>query len=182
MSYSMRKQKGAALLVSLMILVIISLIGIAAMRTSLFNAKISTSAKASTMVFEGAETAISAVFKEGRYVDLLDPGQIFASAISAPGVIIDRCVTGSSLYKPGACTSVDFLDQRDLVKSGSRTAVVGRELNAGAAGEGGNRISGANRYVYFQFATAAKGEMPVLNIEQHTIQEFALRGLDVADF
>ena len=180
--HKQHKQKGAALLVALMILVIISLIGIAAMRTSLFNAKISASAKASAMVFEGAETAIAAVFKEGREIQLEVPGQIFVAAISAPGVVLDRCVAKNELYKAAPCDAVDFMDRRDLVKSSSRTAVIGREYNAGAEGSGGDRISGANRFVWFQFATAARGEMPVLNIEQNTIQEFSLRGLDVADF
>jgi len=47
-------QRGAALIVALLILVVVSVLGVSAMKTSMFAAKVATGTQADAMVFEAA--------------------------------------------------------------------------------------------------------------------------------
>ncbi len=53
------RQEGAALVIALLILVVVSLLGVSAMKTSVFSAKVATGTQADAMTFEAAETSLS---------------------------------------------------------------------------------------------------------------------------
>ena len=59
-----RHEQGVALLIALLILVVVSLMGITAMKTSMFSAKIATGTQVDAMAFEGAESSVSDAFKK----------------------------------------------------------------------------------------------------------------------
>lgn len=172
------RQQGAALLVALFILVIISIIGVAAMRTSIFNSKIATSAQAGTMSFQAAESALSAVFREATEVDMETPGHVIGAAIAQLGLgnIVEqnRCVTAGNLYKYGACDpAVDFMDSRELVQASSRTLVKGK-----TRAKIGEQVSiGGTRFAYYDFLTVAEGQVGVMNVENYNVQEYEIVGI-----
>ena len=59
-----RRQQGAALVVALLILVVVSLLGVSAMKSSVFSAKVATGTQADAMTFEAAETSLTGAYKE----------------------------------------------------------------------------------------------------------------------
>jgi hypothetical protein len=83
------KQRGVALLVCLMLLIIISILGITAMRISMSQSVIASGSLASEMAFQAAETAISrAIFQQGE-VDL-DTRVVLPTSFGAP---VTRCIS-----------------------------------------------------------------------------------------
>lgn len=184
-------QRGAALIIALLILLIISVIGIAAMRTSAFNAKISTSARGSVMSFQAAESALAALFLEAAAQSDADPGNVINIAIGQLGLgtlsEVHRCVTKDDLAKPAACGSTDFLDSRSLLQASSRLVVKPNPvLSAPTAAEvgssvGGDQISrageGSTIFADYEFVGVAHGNLEALNIENFNVQEFARRGI-----
>lgn len=174
-------QQGVALLVALMILVIISLMGIAAMRTSLFNAKIAASAQGGTMAFQAAESAISAVYDEARNGDPSDPTNVIGAAVSAYGAagateIQYRCVTAAKISTKAKCASSDYLDSRGLVKAGSRTLLTGVRQDLSGGSQISVTASSTIAYGYYDFLTVAKGSVPAFNIDNYNAQEFTKFG------
>ncbi len=179
-------QRGVALVVALLILVMISIIGIAAMRTSIFNAKISTSAQGSTMAFQAAESALAALFIEASAYegDAADDTNVVFIALRQLdfGTLspIERCVTSADLYKVGACQDADRFDERGLLQASSRLVIKPNTVPCGIGGGGaGSQVStsgegsGMVRGLDYQFVAAAHGRMDVLNIDSFTVQEFA---------
>lgn len=56
------RQQGMALLIALVVLVVVSILGATAMRSALFQNRISINQQISQMVFQGAESGIQSVF------------------------------------------------------------------------------------------------------------------------
>lgn len=180
------RQQGMALVIALVILVMISILGIAAMRTSLFNAKIATSAQGSAMSFQAAESALAALFDEASQYQSdgstsaniihVALGQLSSGALTP----IDRCLTTSDLFKAGACTTADVYDERGLLQASSRLAVRDDVKPCSvSAGGSGSQIStsgggsGSIRGLDYRFVSYGKGSMDALDIETYSVQEFA---------
>ena len=162
------QQEGVALIVALLILVIISILGVSAMRTSIFNARISLGAQVGTMTFQAAESAIAAVYEEA-ISDITQPGHVLGNALTQKSAgliqIQDRCVTRTDKRKADLCAAGDFLDSRDLLRAESSTIV--RE---GVGGLTGFEIGGWGQY---EFVTVGRGEMPSYNTDNVNVQEFS---------
>jgi Tfp pilus assembly protein PilX len=173
-----RHQSGVALVVALMILVIISVIGIAAMRTSLFSVKVATSAQASGMAFQSAESALAAIFNEATTVPASTPGHVIRVAVDnmATGTpsVVSRCVTPGNTYTQHACGTTEFADSRSLTKSESRTVIKpsGRAVKGSGIGN-----TGGTTVRYYDFVSAAHGAVPVLNINRYNVQEYTIQQL-----
>ena len=181
-----KDQRGVALVVALLILVMISIIGIAAMRTSIFNAKISTSAQGSTMAFQAAESALAALFIEASAYegDTADNTNVIFLALRQLdfGTLspIERCVTSSDLYKVGACQAGDRFDERGLMQASSKLVIKPGTIPCGIGGGGaGSQVStsgegsGMVRGLDYQFVAVGHGRLEPLNIDSFTVQEFA---------
>lgn len=161
-------QQGVALVIALLILVMISILGVSAMRTSIFNAKIAVGAQVGTMTFQAAESAIAAVYEEAMS-DITQPGHVLGNALTQKSAgliqIQDRCVTRADVRKPGLCAAGDFLDSRDLLRAESSTIVRGS-----VGGLAGFEIGGWGQY---EFVTVGRGEMPTYNTDNVNVQEFS---------
>lgn len=173
------RQRGMALVVALMILVVISVMGIAAMRTSIFNARITASSQGAVMSFQAAESALAALFTEIS----ADP-EVVKTIISNAyllGVITpeERCVTRDNLYKTGACANADFFDERELLKAGSRMAV-NPTPRICATGEPVRLTSAepddlfASEYCY-DIVAVGEGSLDALNIANFNVQELEFK-------
>lgn len=169
-----RRQSGIALFVALMILVIISVLGVAAMRSSVTNARITTGIQAGEMSFQGAQTAINAVINEMIGTTAGQPGNILTDMIAghAAGTVTvqRRCVTASNTAVTGACTT-QFVDSRSLVRAGSQSILENDMLPAP-----GWSLSGSGSYAYYQIIVAGEGGVPSIGTNNTNVQKLALLG------
>lgn len=178
MRITAQKQSGVALVVSLMILMLVAVLGISAMRLSLFNAKIATSAQADTLAFQAAESAITAAYAEARddenVADSIINAALAAYSSSGTVQIQNRCITTSTVKQKSACGSGDYMDSRGLVRAESQTIMTGQRQARGSQVS----YSGASmvNYGYYDFLTAGTGEVPRMNISNHNVQEFTKFG------
>ncbi len=189
-SVSRRKQSGVALLVALVILLIVSLIGVTAMRSSILNQTIATNARASTMSFQAAEAALAALFTEASDEDAAGESvtnifEIMGNQLSH-GVMeeVERCVVAddAQLVKAGACSDGDRYDGAGFLQASYRLAVNPTpQIIGGEGGEGGSQISrsgeGGALYGSYQFTGVGHGAMPDMDLENFNVQEFSRRGL-----
>lgn len=186
-----RRQAGVALVIALLILLVISIIGVVALRTSAFNAKISTSARGSALSFQAAESALAALFLEAADQSDADPGNVINVAIGQLGLgaitPVDRCVTKNDLHKPFACTAADSIDDRGLLQASSRLVVKPNPVLSPptATDAGGDQISrageGSTIFADYEFVGVGRGSLDALNIENFNVQEFAQRGIVPGD-
>ena len=181
---SFRKQRGVALFIALILLIIISILGVSAMRMSMFNARISTGAQVNAMTFQAGESALQSVYEEALNADEGGENNVILRAMNkrfAEGVfeVQLRCVTTADPYKSGACAAGDYMDSRDLIKASSQTVVKDSIRNIA-----GNSItmtgSGGTTVVWYDFVSVAKGEMQDLQVESHNVQEFSRKGLYIS--
>ncbi len=178
---SFSRQKGAALLVALMILTMVSILGVTAMKTSMFNAKIATSAQVSAIAFDGAESAIAAVYDEALFQNQSDPefliGKLVSEYVPETGtsVVVDRCVLKNDVQAKAACNDGDRADSRNLLRSGSRVVMKGMATApylSTISNTGGASVS----FVWYEFMAVGEGNVPVFNAERINEQHFSKLG------
>ena len=176
-----RKQDGMALFIALLLLVVISILGVSAMRMSLFNARITTGSQVSAMTFQAGETALQSMFEEALNADEGGQNNVILRALTSrfsegKFEIQHRCVTADDPYQSGACGASDYMDSRSLLKSSSRTVAKNNIRNIA-----GNSVTttgaGGTTVVWYDFVTVAKGDMEDLEVESHSVQEFSRKGL-----
>ncbi|KAF0806625.1 hypothetical protein A167_03167 [Alcanivorax sp. S71-1-4] len=179
-----QKEHGLALMVALLVLVIISVLGITAMRTSMFNARVALGAQTSVMVFQGAESAINAVVIEAIDENSDLPNHVIGRAMRqlSQGVVDvqQRCVTAANPSVVGACGADDFLDARSRVKAGSRT-IVKRNVRAAPGTQISSAGSSTTSFGFYDFITVAEAEIPAFNLSEIHVQEMTRFGLRAGD-
>ena len=156
-----RTQQGAALLVSLIILVMVSLMGISALRSSIFSGKVATSVQADAMTFEAAETALGVTF---RSLSALTGEQLFTGLDAG---VMQRCIQHSNPDATGACTGNTFMDERGLLKAQSSSFLTGYSPVEGFSFD----------YANYRISILAESEMPTLNLENFHLQEMEKFGM-----
>jgi len=161
------RQRGVALLIALLILVVVSLMGITAMKTSMFSAKIATGTQVDAMAFEGAESAISDAY---RHLETMssDDLQFFLG-----GGIMRRCLSGGG-STDSACTASSRMDSRGLINSGSRIRQEGfQAVPGGQVSMSGNSVIAMD----FNFDIVGDAEVEEFNIDNSHVQQALKRGL-----
>lgn len=175
------KQRGAALLVALMILTIVSILGVTAMKTSMFNSKIATTTQVSAIAFDGAESALAAVYDEAVYRPQSDPNYLIGALVSkynvdtGESIVVERCVGKNDVQLLRACQDSDNADSRNLLKAGSRTVMKGlasAPYLSTVSTAGGASIN----FAWYEFMAVADGEIEVFNMERINEQHFSKLG------
>ncbi len=162
-----RHEQGVALLIALLILVVVSLMGITAMKTSMFSAKIATGTQVDAMAFEGAESSVSDAFKKLENMSS-DDLQSFLS-----GEVMHRCLSSGAAID-GVCGPSSRMDSRDLIKAGSRTRQQGfQAVSGGQVSMSGNSVIPMD----FNFDIVGDAESEEFNIDNHHVQQALKRGL-----
>ena len=162
-----QKQRGVALLVCLMLLIIISIMGISAMRISMSQSVIASSSLASEMAFQAAETAISRAIQQGE-LDL-DTRTVLPTSFGAP---VTRCIS-SGATTTTACSTGTYADDKGVTESqvvismpNPDDPVIGaRNLEAQVSF---GAVPGA---VIESFVFAATGRVDALDIQVENVQE-----------
>src|SRR5690606_14496750 len=90
-------QAGAALFVALIILLIVSMMGVSAMKGSIFSEKMALNSQARDLSFQAAETAINGVIGEARR------SGTFASKLFVSTAPVPHCLTRDQLMIEGTC-------------------------------------------------------------------------------
>lgn len=135
------RQKGVALLVTLVILVIVTFMGLVAMRSGLLSVTMSTNSQVDSLLFEGADAGVTAVankvnsnLKEANgptgLVTLTrdNPGKEVTTCLAASGIVVT-----TSLASPKRCD----VDQVSNYVSGRAVTVVQTSLVAPKNKSGG---------------------------------------------
>lgn len=177
---SRHQQRGLALMVALMVLVIISVLGITALRTSMFNARIALGAQTSVMVFQGAETAINAVVSEALNESPDLPQHVIGRAmrqLSLGDVEVQRrCVTADNPFKVGGCSNNDFLDARSYVRASSQT-IVKRHVRPAPGTQLSYSGGSTTSFGFYDFIVVADAEIPAFDLAETHVQELTRFGL-----
>ena len=162
-----KSENGAALLIALFVLVIVSVMGITAMKTSMFSAKIATGTQIDAMAFEGAESAITATYLEFASDDDVMQALLLGGTVS-------RCITMADRNAEGVCGDGQTLDSRGLIVSESHSKVNGYAPIDGApvGSTGGGALQ-----VEYKIGILGNSELPGLGVENHHMQEALKRAL-----
>ncbi|MBL7252275.1 PilX N-terminal domain-containing pilus assembly protein [Alloalcanivorax sp. C16-2] len=162
-----RGERGAALLIALMILVIVSLMGITAMKTSMFSAKISTGTQVDAMAFEGAESAVADAY---AYLSGLNSNALQPFLL---GQVEYRCLGGGVVLQT-RCGTSDYMDSRGLVQAQSRIRQKGMQpVSGGQVSMSG----GGTLIVDYTFEIMGDSEVEQFEIENHHLQQALKRGM-----
>jgi type IV pilus assembly protein PilX len=173
---SANREQGAALLVSLMILLLISIIGVAAMRSSALASKVAFGAQLDAIVFEAAESAIAETMANLTVFNASDDELKFEEIVALfNGETITWCLQKDRSRKLSDCASNDFLDSRGLITSESRSKAVGFSAVSG------NQISSAGGtavlFADFELAIQGDGSMPAYGLSNRHVQQALRRGM-----
>jgi len=161
-------QRGAALLVSLIILVMVSLMGISALRSSIFSGRVATGIQADAMTFEAAETALGVTYGA---LSSLDSQTLYTALATGP---VEYCVTKSAPDASGACGANTFFDERGLLQARSVSYLGGFAPIDGAQV---SMTGTAGVFVDYQINMLGESEMPTFKLENYHLQEALKRGI-----
>src|SRR5690554_641128 len=156
------RQEGAALLVALIVLLLVSMMGISALRSSIFSGRVATSVQADAMTFEAAETALGVTFRNLATMS----NQELYSGLAGPA--IEYCVRSTNTSASGPCASSDFMDERKLLRAQPTSFIAGYTMRDGfAVGQTG----ASNIFVDYQINIHGESAMPTLHLENFHLQE-----------
>lgn len=161
------RQRGAALAVALIILLMVSILGLTSMRSSIFSAKVSTGVQADAMAFEAAENAISSAY--GTLSGMSNEA-LFSAVESTPA---EYCLKSSGSVD-GGCVSTDFMDERQLLRSQSFSYLSGYQVISGSQV---SVTGGGSVFVDYRIDILGQSQMPAYQIENHHLQETLKRGI-----
>lgn len=164
------RQRGVALVVALVVLLMVSVLGLSSMRSSVFSTKVSLGVQSDVKTFEAAETAINATYMQ---LVALNDSELFARI---DGVTARSCIRTNGGAVQGACGASDTLDQRGLLRAESYSYLAGYSAlaNTQVSTTGGGAI-----FVDYRIDIMGDSEMDFYNITNHHLQETLKRGIKV---
>ncbi len=138
-------QKGAVLMIVLLLVIVIAILGVAAMRTGESNSKVSISARTHVMTFQAAEAGTRMAYAQAQLeaTQTNPPQTIYDTAMQMaantpcvsgsanyPSCIVMNCVNQSkTVANPVSanCTSTDRLDASQKLQTVTQTTYVGTQ-------------------------------------------------------
>ena len=169
MQGSQSTQQGVAMIVALLLLVMLAIMGVSAMRMSMFNARIATGAQLSAMTFHTAESSIAATYGE-----VLDTNSVMLLSLLDGGTV-RRCQKAAEPRAKGACSDEARFDSRGLLKAQSRTDQ--RGISPDFSLLAGAQLNGQQLLVPHRMEITAVGEAPDFNTASYHVQEFNVKAL-----
>ncbi|WP_100643300.1 PilX N-terminal domain-containing pilus assembly protein [Alteromonas facilis] len=151
------RQQGLVLVFALLILLSLTILGVASVSSSLMQSKMATSMETSSLAFDAAEAAIAGVvFESEDEILLTDPNLTDPLSDARQGNIFDPTVQTMSCYENATWTNrtvtqaglitgnnhnaAGLFDSRPAINSWSRTAFVREQACRGSS----NVIGGSN--------------------------------------
>ncbi|RLP52677.1 MAG: hypothetical protein D6160_19605 [Ketobacter sp.] len=141
--------QGAALFVALIILLVVSLIGVSAIKSGIFHERMAFNAQSEEMSFQAAETGINAVIAEAE----VNGGML--NTVLKTGTPLEHCVSRASGLTEGACDDASTIDIRASVNADALTEFEGKSPILG---------TDAAAFMYFEFSTIGDGSYADTNL------------------
>ena len=107
-----QQQRGAVLFIALIILLMVSMMGVSAMRSGIFHERMAFNTQVEEMTFQAAETAVNGVIKQAR----TNEGNLLGRLV-ALNQVTTQCFSRSNGLSSGECTAGQFVDSRDAFQS-----------------------------------------------------------------
>jgi len=114
-----RAQRGAAIVVVMLVLLVITVLGMTAVRMGLTSLTIATNSQVSALLFQSADTGLN-VFERAVVANLSEaakPTGLIGPALNNPGTEVIYCVTKANQLRLGNCdaaNSADYTSARDV--------------------------------------------------------------------
>ncbi|MCK0155200.1 PilX N-terminal domain-containing pilus assembly protein [Alcanivorax sp. S6407] len=169
MRVSRASQRGVALVVTLLLLVVLALMGVSAMRMSMFNARIATGAQLSAMTFTTAESSLASTYNE-----VVDTNSIMLLSL-LDGETVRRCQKANDAQANGTCAEADRFDSRGLLQAQSRTDQLGVSPDFSLLE--GAQLNGQQLLVPHRMEITAVGEAPDFQTASYHVQEFNVKAM-----
>lgn len=113
------RQRGASLIIVLIVLTVVMGLGLVAMRSGMMNSAASTNAQVNTLLFQAADAGITMVEDEinSNVAAAMQTTGLIGMVINTPGSERVGCMLKASLQKPtlaanNPCTQTDFISAR----------------------------------------------------------------------
>jgi hypothetical protein len=110
-----RQQSGAALFVALIILLIVSMMGVSAMKSSILSERMAFNTQARELSFQAAETSINGVISRAR------TSNDFVSQLLGSPAVVSHCVSANQLLVDGACAPNATFDYRSALSADAQS-------------------------------------------------------------
>lgn len=114
-----RAQRGAAIVVVMLILLVITVLGMTAVRMGLTSLTIATNSQVGALLFQSADSGLNAF--ERRVVagltEAAQPTGVIGPALNNPGAEVIYCVTKADRLRAGRCDAeadTDYTSARDV--------------------------------------------------------------------
>ena len=130
------RQNGVALFITLIVLLIVSVMGLGALRMSLSQSKISLNTRMETMSFQAAESGIRGVLLEASSSNIATSTNVIGATLAlgvctdktstSTACVVYRCVTQADATIAGACSNTDSLDGTGSTRAETRTRHTGQ--------------------------------------------------------
>lgn len=131
-----RNSRGVALIVTLGVLLVVSLMGVGALRLSVSQSKVSMNSRLDTLSFQAAESGIRAVLREALASNITSPDNVIGATLNlgvcttahsiSTSCVVFRCVTQADPSVAGQCASTASLDGAGNLRAESRTRHTGQ--------------------------------------------------------
>ncbi|MDP2228157.1 MAG: PilX N-terminal domain-containing pilus assembly protein [Moraxellaceae bacterium] len=167
------RQQGVALFVCLMILLVLSVLGISAMRMSMSQSTIASSSLASGMAFQAAETAISRAIADAGADGELDLRAVLPDSLAAPNT---RCLSAGDMATT-ACAAETYSDSKGVSKAAVVVSLVNPDDETAEVKQARLRYAVANvgvvgaQPITEAFVFTATGSIDALGIRTTNVQE-----------
>lgn len=148
---SRSSQRGVALIVTLVILVVVTFMGLVAMRMGMLHVVMSTNSQVNSLLFQNADAGTTSVLAKITATDpTVDPSNPINKVRDNPGTEIKGCLKSTGITFAAGCTSSDFISGRGAVvvqvglvvpknSSGEAQTVINYGTDAGVL-PGGNNL------------------------------------------
>ncbi|MCP5019051.1 MAG: hypothetical protein GY938_27795 [Ketobacter sp.] len=103
-------ESGAALIVALLILLMVTLIGMTSLKSGLFHERMAFNAQAEELTFQAAETAINGVIAQARF-----NGSLLTKIMDSGTNAVVHCVTSDEGLEENSCSNDQTIDARDSI-------------------------------------------------------------------
>jgi type IV pilus assembly protein PilX len=175
------KQQGAALVAALLILMVVSIIGVTALRSTAMSGRVATGAYLDAVVFEGAESVIAETLALVIQFNNSNDPAIFDQIVGIfNGEVITWCLLKGGVRKLSGCGNNDHFDSRGLLVLESRTMEVARSAAPGFQ----LSSSGGGTALFGDIIVAVQGDatMPGFGLTNRHVQHAKRRGMIPTDF
>src|SRR5690606_6914493 len=139
-----------------------SLMGISALRSSVFSGKVATSVQADAMAQSSSASELGVTF---RSLDSMTNQELYTGLANGA---VEFCIRHNNPAATGACGNGNFMDERQLLRAQSTSFLAGYTMRDGfAVGQTGT----SNIFVDYKINMLAESEMPTLTLENYHLQE-----------